>query len=960
MRKLVPAVLFSCLALVPFAAAAAEIVHDNGDGTMTDTGTGLTWVADRAFAVRSGFAAGLVAPRAQALGLVAAMNSGAVENFGRTDWRLPTERELRRISGVLSLPSRPFGAARRGPALTGGGAEKAVLWPVSGSAVVSDLPAAAIVATNSVLIKRDSHVTGDVVVNDSSPGPTLSPGFELAVNRNSVVQGGLKADSVLLDQGGSISGGVSYNQLTNQGATTGALSTPLALPVFSMLPAFHTAAPRSGAPDVFVASSQTVSLPAGDYGTIEVAPFGTVVFTGGTYDVREIKTNAGSGGTCAFPCRSLAFAAPADVRVAERLDSGTNAFVGPASGSSATAASIIFYVGGIDGTTGALGSLPQAALFGRGSTVQANVYAPNGTTVLGRDSTTTGALLARDVLVEQGSTISADSYFANRPPIADPQTVFTNGAAPLVITLTGNDPEGGDLSFAIVTGPTEGSLGPITPLPPSPDPGEPGREPGPPAVRSATVTYTPATAGNLEDSFVFRVQDPLGASGLATVRINPEGQETPPPPPPDTVVAQDGSDSTFQDRPVTLTLTGAAPEGVALTFSIVAGSGPANGSLGPLTQGSEVPQRSATVVYTPGSGFTGSDGFQFEACGVIAGDTVCDTADVAIDVLPTPTEPGEIAADQTVTMLQDQVSQITFSASFPESFSTAARAFILAPKAAFLDGAEIAGNVADSDANGLGDNHNALPGSAPVFISAGVGQSGDAGSNGTVRIQVEWDLSGLQGIGTLTSASVLLHTHRGTVDSLDTSFFAVAGGDGLLTDSDFQSPGEAIAGAVMPVPPLSVLPLGADGTFSFDVIGPLRAAITAGASFFSIQGRVNESLTGPARGLEVRSTASGNLSSFLEPQLEITTPGVTPSPVFSIETLPAHGTLRDSLGNLINEVPMELSDDRVSYTPTTGFTGEDVFTFKATLGTLSDIGTITLRVISPDCQTNPEGCDDGR
>src|SRR5262245_1999036 len=198
MRKLVPAALL-CLLLIPCASAAADLLRDNGDGTMTDSGTGLTWVADRAFAVRSGLAAGLVAPRAQAVKLVAAMNSGAVENFGRTDWRLPTERELRRISGVLSLPRRPFGAARRAPALTGAGADQAVLWPVSGSSVVADLPAAAIVATNSVLIKRDSHVTGDVVVNDSSPGPTLSSGFELAVNKNTAVQGGLQADSVVLD-----------------------------------------------------------------------------------------------------------------------------------------------------------------------------------------------------------------------------------------------------------------------------------------------------------------------------------------------------------------------------------------------------------------------------------------------------------------------------------------------------------------------------------------------------------------------------------------------------------------------------------------------------------------------------------------------------------------------------------------------------------------------------------------
>ncbi len=944
MRKLAPAAVLCFSLLIPSSGAAVPLVHDNGDGTMTDQGTGLTWVAERGAPVL---------PRAEALRLITAMNAGEAENFGRTDWRLPSDRELRRISGLLSLPRQLHGAGRSGPGLPRTGVNQAVLWPVSGSSVVADLPAAAIVATNSVLIRKNSHITGDVVVNDASPGPTLSSGFELAIHQNTVVQGNLKADSTALDNHASISGEVAYNNLSNSGATTGSLSTPLPLPVFSMLPAFHTAVPRPGAADVTVGASQTVTLPAGDYGLIQVAGTGTVVFTGGIYNVGAIQTGPGS---CAVPCRTLSFSAPADVRVAERLDLGSDAFVGPAAGSGVTAAQIILYIGGIDGATGALGSLPRAVNFGRGSTVQANVYAPNGTISLGRDSSVTGAFLARDVLIEQGSTITAASYFANRPPVAHPQTVITNGAAAVVITLTGSDPENGDLTFSIVSGPTQGSLGTVTPNPPTTPPAEPGRPPGPPSVNSATVTYTPATAGNLEDSFVFQVQDPLGAIGQATVRINPETPDGPPAPPPTTVVANDVSDTTFQDRPTTLNLTGGAPAGVALTFSIVAGSGPAHGTLGPLTQGTEVPQRTATVVYTPGSGFTGSDGFQFEACGVIASATVCDTASVAVEVLPTPTEPGELAEDQTVTTPQDRAVQITLLGTVPSG----SEPLSVTTFAAFLDGAEIAGNVADADTNGAGDNHNDLPGASPIFISAGVGQTGGAGSNGTKRIHIEWDLSGLQGLGTINSASVTLNTHRGTSDSLDTFFYAVAGGDGLLTDSDFEASGEPIAGAVMPVPSLSVQPVGADGTYSFDVIGQLRAAIAAGAPFFSIQGRVNETTAGPARGLEVRSTADDNLASFLEPQLEITTPGVTAAPDFEILSLPANGTLRNSLGDPITAVPAALPDNRVSYTPIASFVGTVSFTFQATFSTFTDTGVVTINVISASCATNPDACDDGR
>src|SRR5205085_8111738 len=117
----------------------------------------------------------------------------------------------------------------------------------------------------------------------------------------------------------------------------------------------------------------------------------------------------------------------------------------------------------------------------------------------------------------------------------------------------------------------------------------------------------------------------------------------------------------------------------------------------------------------------------------------------------------------------------------------------------------------DANGDGFGDNANALPGSTPVFMSAGVNESGGAGSNGTVRMQFEWDMSSIAGsAGALQSAQVILPTHRGTTDSLDTSFYWVgASGDGNLTNADFESPAEKSAGAVLPVPPS--IPIRGDG-----------------------------------------------------------------------------------------------------------------------------------------------------
>jgi hypothetical protein len=284
---------------------------------------------------------------------------------------------------------------------------------------------------------------------------------------------------------------------------------------------------------------------------------------------------------------------------------------------------------------------------------------------------------------------------------------------------------------------------------------------------------------------------------------------------------------------------------------------------------------------------------------------------------------------------------------------------VLKPLAATLLPVTIAGNVADSDGDHLGDNANALPGATPVFMSAGVNQSGGAGSMGTVRMQFEWDMSSITGsAGSLQSAQVLLPTHRGTIDSIDTSFYWVsASGDGNLTNSDFESAANQIPGAVMPVPP--GMPIGGDGTFSFDVLNEVRAAAQGGFTFFAIQGRVDESLTVSQRGLEVRTTASGNVSGNDVPMLALTTPGVT-ALMYRITSLPLGGVLRDSSNVLITTVPYDLSSPQVNYTPNTGFLGLDTFSFAVSNGLISTSAIGRITVFSPNCQTGPIGCNNGR
>jgi len=162
---------------------------------------------------------------------------------------------------------------------------------------------------------------------------------------------------------------------------------------------------------------------------------------------------------------------------------------------------------------------------------------------------------------------------------------------------------------------------------------------------------------------------------------------------------------------------------------------------------------------------------------------------------------------------------------------------------------------------------------------------------------------------------------------------------------------------VMPVP---AAPTGTEGTFVFNVTNQLRAARAAGRNFFSVQGRVNEALAGGGfqRGLQVRSTATGNLSLGKQPTLQVVTTAVSPDLVFKITSLPLNGIL--GFGGVPVVVNQTFSSPpTLLYTPNSNFTGNDSFGFRVTQGALSDLATVSILVNSTDnCEINgrPVGC----
>lgn len=287
--------------------------------------------------------------------------------------------------------------------------------------------------TNSVRLDTNATiVAGHVVANTASAGPTLLPGFELSVDKSALTPAGyaIAADSISVAAQAVVNGNAYYNNLTNTGTINGSLNSPLpSLPIFAPLPAFETASP--GTTDVTVPQSGTQTLAPGSYRDITLAANSTLTLSPGVYNARSITMAKGA----ALLFQNLS-SGKADVRVQNQIVTLGDVTVGPSDGDPLKAAKIIFYVGFTSGPT----LLPEAVAFGKGSTIKANVYAPNGTLLINELSTATGAFLARDVEIGKGAQVDLETFFTQQAPTITSanSTTFTVGqAGSFTVTTTG-------------------------------------------------------------------------------------------------------------------------------------------------------------------------------------------------------------------------------------------------------------------------------------------------------------------------------------------------------------------------------------------------------------------------------------------------------------------------------------------------------------------------------------------
>ncbi len=218
----------------------------------------------------------------------------------------------------------------------------------------------------------------------------------------------------------------------------------------------------------------------------------------------------------------------------------------------------------------------------------------------------------------------------NAPPVAGDDSATTPADTPVTINVAGNDTDpNGNLNPATATTtctgcatPTNGALT---------------------NNANGTFTYTPTTGYTGPDNFTYQICDTDNACDTANVTINVTPVATNAPP-----VAGDDTATTPADTPVTINVAGndTDPNGnlnpATATTTCTGCATPTNGALTNNTNG--------TFTYTPTTGYTGPDNFTYQICDT---DNACDTANVTINVTPVATNAPPVAGDDSATTPAD-------------------------------------------------------------------------------------------------------------------------------------------------------------------------------------------------------------------------------------------------------------------------------------------------------------------
>ncbi|MFT5113730.1 MAG: hypothetical protein ACI8P9_003061 [Parasphingorhabdus sp.] len=202
------------------------------------------------------------------------------------------------------------------------------------------------------------------------------------------------------------------------------------------------------------------------------------------------------------------------------------------------------------------------------------IYAPHEN-YIGEDSFTFTVSDGIDYSEPATVTIAVESVAD--APVAENMSAEVDEGSSVQITLFASDVDNDELTYNIVSEPASGTLSGTAP----------------------NLEYTPDEGFNGSDSFTFTADDGELVSDQAVVSISVYSVNDEP-------VADEQMLSMPAETDLAITLTGSDADGDSLTYEIA--RQPANGTLA-----GQVVEDNSTFIYTPYSGFTGDDSFDFYA-----------------------------------------------------------------------------------------------------------------------------------------------------------------------------------------------------------------------------------------------------------------------------------------------------------------------------------------------------------
>jgi gliding motility-associated-like protein len=568
-------------------------------------------------------------------------------------------------------------------------------------------------------------------------------------------------------------------------------------------------------------------------------------------------------------------------------------------------------------------------------------------------------------IVNDGSLNSAEATISlnltpvsNVAPVANDQTVSTNEDVAKIVVLFAADENGDNLTYTITQNPANGVLN----------------------VSGTNVTYTPNANFNGPDSFKFEADDGSLTSNEATVTItvNPIN---------DAPIANAQNVTTTEDTPKIITLTGSDVEGSALTYQIV--SSPAHGTLD---------VAGSSITYTPSINYTGSDAFTFR---VNDGTTNSGNATVAITV--TPINDAPTASDQNLTTNEDIPLAITLTAADVENSLTYAITQPPTNGTLNVSGANVTytpnANFNGSDSFKFKANDGTIDSNegtiaitvtpvndAPLANAQSVSTNEDTPKGITLTgsdvegSTLSYEVTSAPVNGSLTiSGSAVTYTPAANYYGSDSFTFRV--NDGSLNSTP--------ATVSISVIPLNDAPIAADQNLNTNEDTQLAIVLTAvdvdnSLSYSITQSPVNGTLSGSGTNVtytpnlnfsgsdSFRFTATDGSLTSNEAVVTITVTPVNDAPVANPQnvstnenaakaiTLTGSDVEADPLAFALGTAPTHgsiiLSGAVVTYTPSTGYSGPDNFTFTVNDGQANSApATVSIQVISlgsPPTATN--------